>query len=931
MMAALLCCLSVVVNARTWTIGTGGNFVDINAAMSSSNVVDGDELQFLPKTVLTTQQTVTKAVTITGTGYLNDDESRLDRENNYDAYLTIESDDVTIRFYRIGWVNVHGANTRIEHCYIDYWIDSKSSNYDTENTVIRSSFIGYGIYGYQMFAVIHTTEWTITNCIIGGRGGAYRLINLDNAIIDHNIIYSPYKENTYLINYVKNSEITNNIIVCDGNRDYTFDANTLSEANNCIIHNNVISNTTALSRFPDNIRVANLAAVCTLEGGDIKNDIYFRLLDNSPAKGYATDGGDCGPWSGSSPYVVGGISSGTEPMTGNYKLDLNANDNPSGGVFQSLLSLFTAMGTNGIGLQMNVSVADGQYDLTIDDSTYPILQALAAQLIASTGTISMAAPTQAYFNMKVDNIFLVTHASEINNITSIFDTLKERISMTHITVLLNGTPIIYDEFQVEANDLLALKNIYQAWDGKNWTTKKWNFENNGRSKDDFPGVTFDDNGRVTAIDLENNGLAGELFPTYSPQLSELTSLNLSRNKLEGDLGLFVNEMGKLKKLNLSYNRLSSISKDLFFAEGISYSINIKFQNREYIEVSPEKANFTINVDTMPAMTVKLSREMMFNVPSLFTYDFKYQQHRLNPPLCVRQMTPPALDFATLTYNGSYYDDSGHSYSLNYSGLYTLPQDQRMVLVNEWASDVRYSAIPVIFHYVEGDADMTGETNVLDVQHTLNYILAPSTVTYFNYSAANTFHDQQINVQDIVKTVNIILNQPSVIYQYSRRTEASAGMDSTTVPADGIVTIENSQVVVSAQKDLSAIDIELEGVTIDQVGMMLNQRDFQIIGRNTEWGSRFIISSPTGKSIPAGNAAALLRLSAQASLVSIQCSDPDAQEVLLTIGTTPTGIRETTREKTTDDATYDLNGRRITDDIPMTKGVYVRQGQKFIVR
>ena len=929
--AVLLCCVCMAVNARTWTIGTGGEFVDINAAMQSSHVADGDTLQFLPKTILYTQQVVSKAVTIIGTGYLNEDESRQSREKDFNAYFVIESDDVTIRSFRMGWVQVHGANTRIEHCYIDYWIDSKSSNYDTENTVIHSCFIGYGIYGYQMFAVIHTTEWTITNCIIGGCGGAYRLNNLDNSIIDHNILYSPYKETTYHVNSVRNSTITNNIIICDGNRDYTFDANTQSEASNTIIRNNIISNTTALSRFPDNIRVANLAAVCTREGNDKTSDIYYRLLDNSPAKGYATDGGDCGPWSGARPYVVGGIPSETEPTTGNYKLDFNATDNPSAGVFQSLQSLFTTIEANGIASQTSVSVADGEYDYIISQDNYWQLPSVAKQVQGSTGTISMTAPKKATFNIKADETFLANHASEIDNITSsFFATFKEFVSLTNITVNINITPII-DEFQVEANDLLALKNMYNAWAGPNWMTKRWNFENNGRSKDDFPGVTFDDNGRVSAIDLENNGLAGKMFPIYPPQLSELTSLNLSRNKLEGDLGIFVNGMGKMKKLNMSYNRLNSICQDLYFADNISYSINVRYQNREYLEGSPTKANFTINVDTMSAMTLKLSREMMFTVPSLFTYDFKYQEHCLSPTFCVRQMTPPALDFAKLTYNGKNYGDLGHTYTLNYNGIYTLPQDQRMVLVDEWTDDVRYSALPVIFHYEEGDADMSGETNVLDVQYTLNYILAPSTVSYFNYSAANTYSDQGINVQDIVKTVNILLYQPMIVIHNSRRTGAVTGMAYRTVPSDGTIAIENRQVVVSAQKELSAIDIELEGVTVDEVGLMLNQRDFQMIGRNTDWGCRFVIFSPTGKSIPTGKATALLRLSARADLVGIQCSDPQAQEVLMTIGTTPTGIRETTHERTADDATYDLNGRRVTDDIPTTKGVYVRQGQKLIVR
>ena len=49
-------------------------------------------------------------------------------------------------------------------------------------------------------------------------------------------------------------------------------------------------------------------------------------------------------------------------------------------------------------------------------------------------------------------------------------------------------------------------------------------------------------------------------------------------------------------------------------------------------------------------------------------------------------------------------------------------------------------------------------DVLDVQHTLNYILA--TAQPFNYWAGNAYQDQIINVQDIVCTVNIMLGLPN---------------------------------------------------------------------------------------------------------------------------------------------------------------------------
>ena len=40
------------------------------------------------------------------------------------------------------------------------------------------------------------------------------------------------------------------------------------------------------------------------------NDQLYQLKEDSPAKGYATDGGDCGPYGGLTPYVPGGLPNG---------------------------------------------------------------------------------------------------------------------------------------------------------------------------------------------------------------------------------------------------------------------------------------------------------------------------------------------------------------------------------------------------------------------------------------------------------------------------------------------------------------------------------------------------------------------------------------------------------------------------------------------
>ena len=61
------------VSAKSWRVNNNStkkaNFVDINAAMASADVVAGDTLYLDPGSVLASAQTISKAVTVIGPGY----------------------------------------------------------------------------------------------------------------------------------------------------------------------------------------------------------------------------------------------------------------------------------------------------------------------------------------------------------------------------------------------------------------------------------------------------------------------------------------------------------------------------------------------------------------------------------------------------------------------------------------------------------------------------------------------------------------------------------------------------------------------------------------------------------------------------------------------------------------------------------------------
>ena len=102
-------------------------------------------------------------------------------------------------------------------------------------------------------------------------------------------------------------------------------------------------------------------------------------------------------------------------------------------------------------------------------------------------------------------------------------------------------------------DREALVALYNATDGPNW------IRNNSWLSDvptsEWEGVTTDDNGRVTELDLRRNQLSGEIPPELG-NLANLQGLDLYGNQLSGEIPLELGNLARLRYLALSRNQLS---------------------------------------------------------------------------------------------------------------------------------------------------------------------------------------------------------------------------------------------------------------------------------------------------------------------------------------------------------------------------------------
>ncbi len=440
---------------------------------------------------------------------------------------------------------------------------------------------------------------------------------------------------------------------------------------------------------------------------------------------------------------------------------------------------------------------------------------------------------------------------------------------------------------INADDLAALKLISDHLGLNGY----WNFEREGAYESDFPGVTFVDH-RVTEIDLSNHAYSGELSTDWMPALSEITYLNLSRNNITGDVAPLVARMPKLRSLDLSHNRISQVSGTL---PNTLTTVNLKSQYRIFGNSSSGASEgFVADITSVDAstQTASVGSKVTLTLPSLFYYDAKANDNSLMADVQVVDIHEPTTIYGTYSYNGK---GQGWKFTPWQSGTTTLEDKTRVALVSngEWQ---RWSACPAMFDVTLGDANIDGSVNILDVQHTLNYILA--TAQPFNLWAANTYVDHIINVQDIVCTINIFLGLPntarSINFARSANGDDNTGSETeetnTEAKAQCWLYEQGEGIALHSTVSVAAIDVEIDGVKTDEVSLLLNHRDFQMVGCNTDTGSRYVIFSPTGVVIPASKTTALLSMAHSGQPVAIRCAGADASEIASAIGQ-PTAIRQ----------------------------------------
>ncbi|CAM9864314.1 unnamed protein product [Ectocarpus fasciculatus] len=123
----------------------------------------------------------------------------------------------------------------------------------------------------------------------------------------------------------------------------------------------------------------------------------------------------------------------------------------------------------------------------------------------------------------------------------------------HMIKILLGSGKELKPTRDAATDRAALLALFIATNGPSWRqSTAWG---TSAPLGEWYGVTVDDDGRVSKLNMYQNGLSGVIPPEVA-RLTALTTLNLGENSLTGPIPSALGGLTALQELWLDQNQLS---------------------------------------------------------------------------------------------------------------------------------------------------------------------------------------------------------------------------------------------------------------------------------------------------------------------------------------------------------------------------------------
>ena len=491
-----------------------------------------------------------------------------------------------------------------------------------------------------------------------------------------------------------------------------------------------------------------------------------------------------------------------------------------------------------------------------------------------------------------------------------------------------------------------LKQIPNLTGGSSWTSK-WTLGETPAQTPLPKGVALQD-GKVASLFLQHNNLTGSL-PYIIFALPYLRTADLSGNQLTGSIkrneadhaaiyeGLTL-KADSLQYLDISVNQLTGNLSDIMpYAPALT---TLKANENRISEITPIINVATLEFDAQDLrgiFTVKYSdlckmREGTENtLPTVLTYSnsssyadsYKTTVSTYISDTCgVNLKDRWYMQLNTNLLNGiptpTYYNTVSDGWYNNPSGI----TQNAFSSASEWSKRHRFH---VVMDYEMGDANFDAQINLSDMQKTLNTALDS---TYygrympFNFYAANLIStDKTINVQDVVASINLLLDlgvTPTLAK--ARAPQQARGTEDEEEEPEATLSIIDGKLVLSTARPVAALDLVSSDESVEWEPVM------NLFSKSAR-ATRTIFYSLFGDLLPEGETV-LAEL--QGTITAAMLVDIDGNEIpLRIIDGEATGIDAAPDAAQQGSEAYDLQGRRVSTQQILQKGIYIIDGKKVM--
>lgn len=491
-----------------------------------------------------------------------------------------------------------------------------------------------------------------------------------------------------------------------------------------------------------------------------------------------------------------------------------------------------------------------------------------------------------------------------------------------------------------------LKQIPNLTGGSSWVSK-WTL---GKTPEETPlpkGVALQD-GKVASLFLQHNNLTGTL-PYIIFALPYLRTADLSGNQLTGSIkrneadhaaiyeGLTL-KADSLQYLDISANQLTGNLSDIMpYAPALT---TLKANENRISEITP-----IINVATLEfgaqdlrsIFTVKYSDLCKMKqgtentLPTVLTYSnsssyadsYKTTVSTYISDTCgVNLKDKWYMKLNTNLSNGT---PTPTYYNTVSDGWYNYPSgitQNAFSSASEWSQRHRFN---VVMDYEMGDANFDAQINISDMQKTLNTALDS---TYygryipFNFYAANLIStDKTINVQDVVASINLLLDlgvTPTLAK--ARAPQQARGTEDEEEEPEATLSIIDGKLVLSTARPVAALDLVSSDESVEWEPVM------NLFSKSAR-ATRTIFYSLFGDLLPEGETV-LAEL--EGTITAAMLVDIDGNEIpLRIIDGEATGIDAAPDAAQQGGEAYDLQGRRVSTQQILQKGINIIDGKKVM--